>query len=68
MEPYADEIISDKLGTVAYVAKGTAQRPRVLLAGDIDEIGFVISGIVILISVSFVSLITFIGISRTLNA
>jgi len=45
MEPYADEIISDKLGTVAYVAKGTAQRPRVLLAGHIDEIGFVISGI-----------------------
>ncbi len=45
MKPYADDIISDKLGTIAYVAKGTAQRPRVLLAGHIDEIGFVISGI-----------------------
>ena len=45
MEPYADEIVSDKLGTVAYIAKGTAQRPHVLLAAHIDEIGFVISGI-----------------------
>ena len=45
MKPYADEIISDKLGSVAYVAKGTTQRPRILLAGHIDEVGFVISGI-----------------------
>jgi endoglucanase len=45
MAPFADEIISDKLGTVAYVAKGTASQPRVLLAGHIDEVGFVISGI-----------------------
>ncbi|UCH01349.1 MAG: M42 family metallopeptidase, partial [Candidatus Bathyarchaeota archaeon] len=45
LEPYADEIVSDKLGTVAYVKHGTAKKPRVLLAGHIDEIGFVVSGI-----------------------
>jgi endoglucanase len=45
MKPYADEIISDKLGSVAYVVNGEAERPRVLLVGHIDEVGFVVSGI-----------------------
>jgi endoglucanase len=45
MEPYCDTLISDKLGTTAYVAKGTVEHPRVLLAGHIDEVGFVVSGI-----------------------
>jgi putative aminopeptidase FrvX len=45
MQPYSDEIITDKLGSVVFVAKGQAEKPRVLLAGHIDEIGFVISGI-----------------------
>lgn len=45
MEPYCDTLISDKLGTIAYVAKGTVEQPRVLLAGHIDEVGFVVSGI-----------------------
>ncbi|UCH38323.1 MAG: peptidase M28, partial [Candidatus Bathyarchaeota archaeon] len=45
MEPYCDALISDKLGTTAYIAKGTVEHPRVLLAGHIDEVGFVVSGI-----------------------
>lgn len=45
MESYADEIISDKLGSVAFVAEGEQDRPRVLLAGHTDEVGFVISSI-----------------------
>jgi endoglucanase len=45
MEPYCDALISDKLGTTAYIAKGTVERPCVLLAGHIDEVGFVVSGI-----------------------
>jgi endoglucanase len=45
MQPYSDEIITDKLGSIVFVAKGQAEKPRVLLAGHIDEIGFVISGI-----------------------
>jgi len=45
MEIYADEIVTDKLGTVTFVASGSAERPRVLLAGHVDEIGFVVSSI-----------------------
>ena len=33
MEPYADDIIIDKLGSVTFVAKGDSDRPRLLLAG-----------------------------------
>jgi len=45
MEKYADEIMMDKLGSLVFVAKGEAERPRILLAGHIDEVGFVVSGI-----------------------
>jgi endoglucanase len=45
MEQYADEILTDKLGSVIFVKKGSSERPRVLLAGHIDEVGFVVSGI-----------------------
>ncbi len=42
---YADEILRDKLGSVIFKKKGTVERPHVVLAGHIDEVGFVISGI-----------------------
>jgi len=45
MEPYSDEVIADKLGTVTFVAKGSSDRPRVLLAGHVDEVGFVVSSV-----------------------
>ncbi|MCD6537576.1 M42 family metallopeptidase [Candidatus Bathyarchaeota archaeon] len=45
MREYADDILADKLGSVVYVAKGSEERPHVLLAGHIDEVGFVVSGI-----------------------
>ena len=45
MEPYADDVVIDKLGTVTFVAKGAADGPRVLLAGHVDEVGFVVSSI-----------------------
>ena len=45
MTEYADEILTDKLGSVIFVAKGESERPHILLAGHIDEVGFVISGI-----------------------
>jgi endoglucanase len=45
MEPYADQVVVDKLGTVAFVLKGSSKRPRVLLAGHTDEVGFIISSI-----------------------
>ena len=43
VEPIADEIITDKLGSVAFKLNGDG--PRVLLAGHTDEVGFIISSI-----------------------
>ncbi len=45
MTPYADEVIQDKLGSVGFVAKGTSDRPRVLVTGHTDEVGFIISSL-----------------------
>jgi len=45
VKDYSDEVIADKLGSVISVAKGREERPHVLLAGHIDEVGFVVSGI-----------------------
>ncbi|MEM1586541.1 MAG: M42 family metallopeptidase [Candidatus Bathyarchaeia archaeon] len=45
MKPYSDDILADKLGSVVFVLKGEYERPHVLLAGHMDEVGFVISGI-----------------------
>lgn len=45
MKPYSDEVVTDKLGSIVFVAKGQSEKPRILLAGHIDEIGFVVSGI-----------------------
>jgi putative aminopeptidase FrvX len=43
--PFADEIRSDKLGSLHFSAKGPKGGPVVLLPGHVDEVGFVISGI-----------------------
>ncbi|UCD45945.1 MAG: M42 family metallopeptidase [Candidatus Bathyarchaeota archaeon] len=45
MEEYADDVIVDKLGSVTFLAKGSHERPRLLLAGHTDEIGFIVSSI-----------------------
>jgi len=45
MQPYADEVVADRLGTVTFVARGSADRPRVLLAGHVDEVGFIVSSV-----------------------
>ncbi len=43
VEPYVDEIFTDKLGSVAFQLNGDG--PKVLLAGHTDEIGFIISSV-----------------------
>ena len=43
VEPFVDEIIMDKLGSVAFQLNGDG--PKVLLAGHTDEIGFIISSV-----------------------
>ena len=45
IEPFADEIKFDKLGSMMFLKKGASQRPVILLPGHIDEVGFIISGI-----------------------
>jgi putative aminopeptidase FrvX len=44
-EKYSDEVSFDKLGSVIFKKRGTSDSPRILLAGHMDEVGFVISGI-----------------------
>jgi endoglucanase len=43
VENYTDEILTDKLGTLAFTLEG--EGPNILLAGHTDEIGFIISSI-----------------------
>jgi endoglucanase len=45
MRPIADKITIDKLGSVQFIKKGTADKPRILFAGHVDEVGFIVSGI-----------------------
>ncbi len=45
LKPYSDEVTSDKLGSVIFVAKGKSERPRILIAGHLDEVGFVVTGV-----------------------
>jgi len=45
MKSYADDVVVDKLGTVTFVRRGSHERPRVLLAGHVDEVGFIVSSI-----------------------
>lgn len=42
---FSDEILFDKLGSLLFKKKGTANEPIILLPGHIDEVGFVISGV-----------------------
>jgi putative aminopeptidase FrvX len=45
MRPIADTITVDKLGSVHFSKKGTSDKPRILIAGHCDEVGFIVSGI-----------------------
>jgi len=45
VKEFADEILTDKLGSVMFKIKGNAEKPVILIPGHTDEIGFVISGI-----------------------
>jgi len=45
MKGYCDEVLVDKLGSIVFMAKGKPERPHVLLAGHVDEVGFVVAGI-----------------------
>ncbi|RLE85152.1 MAG: peptidase M28 [Thermoprotei archaeon] len=44
-ERFSDEIKSDNLGSLVFIKKGSRERPRVLIAGHVDEVGFIVSGV-----------------------
>src|SRR5690606_37375663 len=43
LEPLADEVSRDRLGSVIGRKRGTADEPRIMLAGHLDEVGFMVS-------------------------
>lgn len=42
---YADDITSDKMGSLLFKKRGTASHPVVLLPGHVDEVGVIVSSI-----------------------
>jgi glutamyl aminopeptidase len=45
MEPYADSIIQDGLGSLFGVKEGDERGPRVMVAGHMDEVAFMVTAI-----------------------
>lgn len=42
---FSDRVYSDKLGSLLFEKKGTADSPVVLLPGHVDEVGFIVSSV-----------------------
>ncbi|CAM2834698.1 M42 family metallopeptidase [Paenibacillus sediminis] len=42
---YTSEIVQDRLGSIFGVLRGDEQGPRVMVAGHLDEVGFMVTGI-----------------------
>ncbi len=45
MKPYVDEVKVDRLGNVIGIRRGRSERPKIMLAAHMDQIGFLISHI-----------------------
>jgi putative aminopeptidase FrvX len=45
VQPFADEIANDRLGSLHFSATGKPGQPVVLLPGHVDEVGFIVSGV-----------------------
>lgn len=45
LSKYADEIVQDNLGGIFGLKKGDENGPRILVAGHMDEVGFMVTGI-----------------------
>lgn len=45
LEKYADEVIQDKLGSIFGVKRGNVDGPVVMVAGHMDEVGFMVTSI-----------------------
>lgn len=42
---YSDEIIQDRLGSIFGVKRGSEEGPRIMVAGHMDEVGFMVTGV-----------------------
>lgn len=45
LEPYADEMIQDNLGSIFGIKKGNTSGPTIMVAGHMDEVGFMVTSI-----------------------
>lgn len=45
IEPISDEVVQDRLGGIFGVRKGVENGPRILVAGHMDEVGFMVTSI-----------------------
>lgn len=45
LEKYSDDMIQDNLGGIFGVRKGPENSPKIMVAGHMDEVGFMVSGI-----------------------
>lgn len=45
LEKYTDEIVQDRLGSLFGVLRGDESGPRIMVAGHMDEVGFLVTGI-----------------------
>lgn len=45
IQPYADEVTQDHLGSLIAKKTGTAAEPKIMVAGHLDEIGFMVTSI-----------------------
>ncbi|HDI75159.1 MAG TPA: M42 family peptidase [Thermoprotei archaeon] len=44
-KPYADEVKRDQLGSLIFVKRGSKETPKILVAGHVDEVGFIVTSI-----------------------
>jgi putative aminopeptidase FrvX len=45
VEGFSDAVTQDKLGSLLFESRGSSDRPVILLAGHVDEVGFIVSGV-----------------------
>lgn len=45
LSPYTEEFVQDRLGSLFAVLRGNDEGPRVMVAGHMDEVGFMVTGI-----------------------
>ncbi len=45
LEKYSDEIIQDNLGSIFAVKRGNAEGPKIMVAGHMDEVAFMVTSI-----------------------